>query len=85
MPEEKLLKVLEAARLAPSAANRQQWKSIVVRKVKKRQELSSAPGGQHHLAAAPVVIAAVATMPLMPIPLGCAISLLTSAKSIDEC
>ena len=29
--EEKLLKVLEAARLAPSAKNEQNWKFIVVR------------------------------------------------------
>ena len=63
VPEEKLLKVLEAARLAPSASNRQEWRFIVVREAKKRRELSQAAGGQPHLAAAPVVIAAVATMP----------------------
>lgn len=63
VPEEKLGKVLEAARLAPSASNRQRWKFIVVREAKRRQELARAAGGQTHLARAPVVIAAVATMP----------------------
>jgi nitroreductase len=63
VPEEKILKVLEAARLAPSASNRQEWKFIVVREAKKRRELSRAAAGQPQLAAAPVVIAAVATMP----------------------
>jgi len=63
VPEEKLRKVLEAARLAPSASNRQQWKFIVVRDNKRRQELAKAAGGQAHVAKAPVIIAAVATMP----------------------
>jgi len=63
VPEEKLLKVLEAARLAPSASNRQPWKFIVVREGKRRQELARAAGGQTHVAKAPVVITAVATMP----------------------
>ena len=63
VPEEKLLRVLEAARLAPSASNRQRWKFIVVREEKRRQELARAAGGQTHVAKAPVVIAAVATMP----------------------
>lgn len=63
VPVEKLRKVLEAARLAPSASNRQRWKFIVVRESKRRQELSRAAGGQSQVAQAPVVIAAVATMP----------------------
>ena len=63
IPEEKLLQVLEAARLAPSASNRQQWKFVVVRDAKRRKELSRAAGGQAHIAEAPVVIAAVAMMP----------------------
>lgn len=31
IPDDKLLRVLEAARLAPSGSNRQAWKFIVVR------------------------------------------------------
>ncbi len=60
VPEEKLLRVLEAARLAPSGANMQPWKFVVVRESKLRQALSRASGGQRHVAQAPVVIAAVA-------------------------
>ena len=35
VPEGKLKKVLEAARLAPSAHNEQEWKFVVVRDVQK--------------------------------------------------
>jgi len=63
VPEDKLIKVLEAARLAPSASNRQRWKFIVVKDKERRKALSRAAGGQPHLAEAPVVIVAVATMP----------------------
>lgn len=63
IPEDKLLRVLEAARLASSASNRQEWKFVVVRDSKKRQELVRATEGQPHVGEASVVIAAVATLP----------------------
>ena len=63
VPEEKLLRILEAARLAPSGGNRQPWKFVVAREDKRRQELARATGGQPHVAKAPVIIAAVATTP----------------------
>jgi nitroreductase len=63
VPEDKLNIVLEAARMAPSGANRQPWKFVVVRDSEKRKQLSAASGGQGHVAEAPVVIAAVGTMP----------------------
>ena len=63
VPEDKLLKVLEAARLAPSGGNSQPWKFIVVKEAKRRQQLSKAASGQTFVAKAPVVIAAIATMP----------------------
>ena len=63
IPEDKLRNVLEAARLAPSASNRQRWKFVVVREGERRRELSRAAGGQTHVATASVVIVAVATMP----------------------
>ncbi len=62
VPEEKLLKVLDAARLAPSASNRQRWKFVVVRDAKTREELARAAAGQSHVRRAPVIIAAVATI-----------------------
>lgn len=61
--EEKLRKVLEAARLAPSAHNAQDWKFIVVKDKQKRQALSQAAAHQDFVAQAPVVIAAVALNP----------------------
>ena len=63
IPENKLLNILEAARLAPSGANRQYWKFVVVRDPQKRRDLAEASGRQNHVARAPVVIAAVSTMP----------------------
>jgi nitroreductase len=62
VPEEKLNRILEAARLAPSAHNEQEWKLIVVRDVKKRREVAEA-AGQSFVQGAPVIIAAVATHP----------------------
>ena len=40
--EPKLLRLLEAARLAPSASNRQEWRFIVVRDPQTRQALMRA-------------------------------------------
>ena len=63
IPQEVLIKVLEAARLAPSANNRQPWKFVVVREAAKRKALSKAAKEQQFVAEAPVVIAAVALEP----------------------
>jgi len=63
IPEESLKKVLEAARLAPSAKNAQSWKFIVVQDEKKRKELAEAAANQTFVGEAPVVIAAVALEP----------------------
>ncbi|TSC51999.1 MAG: Nitroreductase, partial [Parcubacteria group bacterium LiPW_72] len=53
---------LEAARLAPSAHNAQDWKFIVVRNAEIREKISIA-ADQSFIAEAPVVIAAVALNP----------------------
>ena len=63
VPEDKLKAVLEAARMAPSGANRQPWKFVVVTDAEKREKLGMAAGGQAQVRQAPVVIAAVATSP----------------------
>jgi len=60
--EEKLKRVLEAARLAPSAHNEQECKFVVVRDDNKRREVAEA-AGQGFIAEAPVIIAAVALEP----------------------
>jgi nitroreductase len=70
VPKELLLKVLEAARLAPSGRNSQAWKFIVVRDDERRQALGRATGGQPHVHTAPVIIAAVATEPEYVMPCG---------------
>ena len=61
--EAKLARVLEAARLAPSASNRQALKFVVVRDEATRLKLAKAAAGQGFVAGAPVVLAAVATDP----------------------
>jgi nitroreductase len=58
--KEKLQRVLEAARLAPSASNRQEWRFVVVTDAEKRRRLAEAAAGQRFIAQASAVIAACA-------------------------
>ena len=60
VPEDKLNRILEAARLAPSAKNRQPWKFIVVKDPTIRQALVPACKEQQFVGEAPVVIVGVA-------------------------
>ena len=60
VPEEKIVRLLEAARLAPSASNRQEWRFVVVRDPSMRKHLSVAARGQTFIGAAPVVLACCA-------------------------
>jgi nitroreductase len=92
IPQDKLLRVLEAARLAPSGSNRQPWKFVVVKDRQTRQKLAQAAEGQTFVGKAPVVIAAVATMlelvmicgvPEYPVDLAIAVDHLTLA-AVDE-
>jgi len=59
--EDKLTKILEAARLSPSASNRQEWKFIVVRAKETKKKLAKAAFGQSFIEQAPVVIVACGT------------------------
>ena len=59
--EEKLNKILEAGRLAPSASNAQQWKFIVVKDPETRIRLAQAASQQAFVGEAPVIIVACAT------------------------
>ncbi|TRZ52739.1 MAG: nitroreductase [Dehalococcoidia bacterium] len=63
VPDEKLRRVLEAARLAPSASNRQAWKFVVVKDSNKRKVLAQAANNQAFVGQAPIIIVAVALMP----------------------
>jgi len=59
--EEKLKKILEAARLSPSASNQQSWKFIVVRNKETKKKLARAAFGQSFIGEAPVVMVACGT------------------------
>jgi len=61
--EDKLKKILEAARLAPSASNRQDWKFIIVKAKETKRKLAEASFGQSFIGEAPVVIVACGTEP----------------------
>jgi nitroreductase len=59
--EDKIRTILEAARLSPSASNRQEWKFIVVKNKETRKKLANAAFGQSFIGEAPVVIVACGT------------------------
>jgi len=61
--DEKLLKVLEAARLAPSSSNKQQWKFIVVKERSLIEKFVEAADGQMFVAVAPAIIVGCALEP----------------------
>ncbi len=58
--KEKLIAVLEAGRLAPSASNRQEWRFVIVRDRETRRKLAEAADEQAFVGEAPVVIVACA-------------------------
>lgn len=58
IPEESILRVLEAARLAPSGKNLQPWKFVVVQDVKLKKRLAKASNQQDFIADAPLIIVA---------------------------
>ncbi len=58
--KEKLDRVLNAVRLAPSASNRQEWRFVVVTDPEARRRLAEEAAGQRFIAEAPIVLAACA-------------------------
>ena len=54
--EEIISRLLEAARLAPSASNRQEWRFVVVRDTTMRKQMTEAARGQTFVGEAPVVL-----------------------------
>jgi nitroreductase len=62
IPEDKLLRVLEAGRLAPSAKNMQEWRYVLVEDKELRRKLAVACNNQYFISEAPVVIVGCATM-----------------------
>lgn len=63
VPEEDLMKILEAARWAPSAGNCQPWDFIIVTKDNLKRKLAMAALGQFWITEAPVVIVVCANIP----------------------
>jgi nitroreductase len=59
--EDKLKRVLDAGRLAPSASNMQDWKFIVVKDESTRKRLVQAAGGQQFVGTAPVILVGCGT------------------------
>ncbi|MCG2661107.1 MAG: nitroreductase family protein [Kiritimatiellae bacterium] len=56
IPEDVLRRVLDGARMAPSANNIQPWHFLVVKDAAKRRQLAELAAGQMFVAEAPVVI-----------------------------
>ena len=95
--QEKLDRILDAARLAPSGANHQPWKFVVVRDAATRKKLAPACNDQAFVAEAPVVIAGVGLesqrvmscgVPGDPVDLGIAmehIALAAAAEGLGTC
>ncbi len=90
--EEKLDRLLEAARLAPSAKNFQEWRFVVVRDPQTRRKLAEAARGQKFVGQAPVVLACCAEtdhhvmtcgQPCYPIDLAIAIDHITLAAAAE--
>jgi len=59
IPEEKLRNILEAARLAPSAGNRQPWRFVVVQNKGLKKALAEAANNQTFLNDASAIIVAI--------------------------
>jgi nitroreductase len=58
IPEESILRVLEAARLAPSGKNLQPWKFVIVQNSELKKRLAKASNQQDFIADAPLIIVA---------------------------
>lgn len=59
IPDDRLEMIFEAARLAPSASNRQPWRFIVVRDANRKRALAAAANNQTFLSKAAAVVAAL--------------------------
>jgi nitroreductase len=90
--EETLRRMLDAARLAPSARNGQEWRFVIVRDAARRGALQEASFGQRQVGAAPIVIAACAEtdgrvmscgQPAYPIDVAIAVDHLTLAATAE--
>jgi len=84
VPDQTLTRLLEAARLAPSASNRQEWRFVIVRDPDTRRRLAGAAAGQRFVAQAPVVIACCAETDGHLMPCGLASFPIDVAIAVDH-
>lgn len=70
VPEDTLTRIMEAARLAPSASNVQEWRFVLVTSPHRRRDLREAAQGQRFIEHAPVVIVACAETDERQMPCG---------------
>ncbi len=61
LEKDQVERILEAARLSPSAKNRQEWRFVVVQKKETRLRIMEAAFGQDYVGQAPVIIAVCTT------------------------
>lgn len=59
--QEKVKRILEAGRRAPSAKNRQPWRFVVIQQDELRKKMEDACFGQEHVGQAPTIVAACTT------------------------
>jgi nitroreductase len=59
--KDQIERILEAARLAPSAKNRQEWRFVVIQKKDTRQKVMEAAFNQEYVGQAPAIIAVCTT------------------------
>lgn len=94
--KEKLDRIIEAARLAPSAKNLQDWRFIIVTDEKLRKEVAIAANEQMFIASAPVIIVGCSNsdyrmrcgQPIAPIDVAIAmehIALAAAAEGLASC
>jgi len=61
LEKDQIERILEAARLAPSAKNRQEWRFIVIQKKEIRQKVMEAAFSQEYVGQAPAIVAVCTT------------------------
>lgn len=84
IPEEKLKKILEAARLAPSARNSQDYQLVVLKNEKIRKKIASEATSHSFIGAAPVILVAVSLNPEYIMPGGIPAHPIDIAIAVDH-
>jgi len=82
--EEKLNRIMQAVRLAPSASNRQEWRFVIVKDKTMRKKLAKAANNQSFVGEAAVVIVCCAKSDGHKMPCGLECDLIDVAIAIDH-